>query len=455
MTVMERTSLPLYVAARGLLDGVALFNALCSLLTLFILYRLAFAKSRTIKPTPYVWLIVIMTICQMFYDFTILLLLECSAQKAFSPTQVTQCVSFTYFISVFFGTASAGWSNVLSLVVCYIIAMRKKVNFTRVLPIAAFFIFGLGFVIGTIEAYYYAISPSNPHFVSTFHGYNTIRILQVVISITAVAAILLNFYWSKNNKSTSSVKTSETAFNAMVVLAKRLLLYPLVMACARIPVSFYQYKYNESIARYDPRTFTAGQTTAVFFYILFVPIAGFGNLVVFLIVQNGAYDILMSDLYACVGKKYVTQREIKEEMFRNSSIQNASSKSSKYSRHEQDRDSELHGSKESHTSTSSDDKDPPATTTTTPASVDTKIKRATILSPPTTQQANTTSFQQQSFLDKRDEEELVDEIVGSSSPSTEKIDDDHIPNPLALAALEVGAAGEGKKNSDLTEVRRL
>jgi hypothetical protein len=253
----------------------------CSMLTLWIIYRMN-------RINGYLKLIIALTVSQLCYDFSIVLVLF-----NWSP------IVFLYIaIRSMSGLWATFVTNILSFVVLYtvwtssVIDLAKNIRY--ILP--TFFIPATLYGIIAPYVIFYS-SDSVAHIVTSI--YYWIRVASIIFNICSYLAMVyklnqidsLSCFSSQSSTLPSRLKVAQSPLWA---LAHRLKYYPIVQIITRLPVAIHEYSFG-----HDYNYPTDGSLRAklsLLAYVLFLPAAGLGFFLVFITVCPGAAQQLKFDL---------------------------------------------------------------------------------------------------------------------------------------------------------------
>lgn len=255
------------------------------------------------KSNGYIMMIAAMTAAQLIYDSSIFLFNNPAGDYLYAQV----------FLGISAGTATAFWSLTIGCVLTYVIVSRKYYDIEIHFPKMFFSILIASCLLGAVNMMY-LMQGNLERFAEAFEAFNYVRITIILLNI-----IIIVYAWYY----IQSIVTSKTrAKNPIHILARRLIMYPVVQIISRLPVTIYQLSFHESLESYakddDPSTI---KTFWFFFSTITVPSAGIGNFLVFLIVQPEAKSIvkhfiryLLSSYCCCIyGQEAFIDSE-KEEM---------------------------------------------------------------------------------------------------------------------------------------------
>lgn len=273
-------------------------NTLASLLTLYAIWLLP--KS---YHNGYLTMILFMTISQTLYDASLLFY-----NTPEGSTGYNELLDTCYYLGILFGTNSALWTSIISGVTSYVIWTRRYIAVQDNMTYFNIFNFFLSFVIAT--SFIVAHVRGNEYSQTvTFAIYNYARLLIIVFDVLAVNSIFIVLK-SLQHKNSTNDSEIDTSYYPMYILAKRLMLYPVVQTLSRIPVTIYQLHYNETISEYPIQSNPSAFKTALL-YIGFccTPMSGIGNCIVFFTMQKGAWKVLKEKVWCSSNTGLSAQEE--------------------------------------------------------------------------------------------------------------------------------------------------
>ena len=250
----------------------------------------------------YLRLIYSLTIMQCMYDIG-LLLVPLYWVATFNELNV--------FLCTLGGIATALWSNVISLVVVYIVSSMKTFDIERRFVAIAFIVTAIALTAATgAAATVYdsndTVSPQKQAAHDIFFKlYYWLRFISIIVNVVAylVVSRKLSVMGFDANGQHKSVKPgARNAVHPVTVLADRLKWYPIVQAVSRLGASWYEYNYGDSVTSYKSSSDTL-HDVALMFYAVFTPLAGVGYFIIFILMQRDAYEvfqrIMRASCFAC------------------------------------------------------------------------------------------------------------------------------------------------------------
>ncbi len=253
-----------------------------------------------------------MTLMQGMYDFA---LIPFCGDNSSSDEDWNRCRSSQIGIGIFTGISSAACTNVISVLICYVIYFRKRSYFKRSTIYLMIMVPGITLgILGFIYFYRWQSGliqeedtlKSAAEFNLILSIYDYWRLVQVVINVVA-GVLILYILWSIEVVCTGKFRSrSGSAHGAhakakgtypMFLLAMRLIWYPVAQSVTRFGASWYQFANNETITGYPTLVHTIDDPTVLtaqlFVYVFLVPSCGIAYFLIFLKMQRGAVDELL------------------------------------------------------------------------------------------------------------------------------------------------------------------
>ncbi len=258
-----------------LLLALALFSIICTITTLWLIYDMK-------RRNGYLLLIWNLTISQFMYDLPFFML-------PFYKNRV--CEDVMNFMFIFAGMAVALWTNVISLVLYYIVEYLQSFDIYGYYPIFAGCIFIPSCVLASLAIVYYG---KYNHFELIYYW---IRIASILFNLIIHAMISYKLQVMAQPVSSSTVAIAPKD-DPVRVLASRIKYYPIVQIVSRAGAAWYEFAYGFTSDSYSKRDMSPTQTISLYFYGICVPTAGIGYFIVFLIVQPAAYQHLKTKLHS-------------------------------------------------------------------------------------------------------------------------------------------------------------
>lgn len=285
-----------FVAA-SIITVLATSSLFASTLTIKLLYAINMWNG-------YMILVYNLTVCQAIFDASFYFLIGFR-----NPI----CLGLFRFLTIFSGSAVTLWTNVISTVICYIVAYRKSFNLAEYMNTFNISIVITSLLLSVAEAILYASRGSDMDFTadSIYYWFRLVSIVVNIINhliITYHLQVLTAGYYQvhkgsiSNSNPTSNIpifilltsffrKTAVKA-NPLEILSSRLKYYPLVQIFSRLGASWWEFQYGFRPNSFDSGSFTPEKTVSFYMYAICNPSAGLGYFLVFLIVQPLAYEKL-------------------------------------------------------------------------------------------------------------------------------------------------------------------
>ena len=259
---------------RVLLDVNSCVNAAASLVILWLIHGLR------LRVRGYVLLIYSMTVCQFVFDLSLVMLFECD------PTN-SDCLNSCFFLASSFGIASQAWSLCVAMIVAYIVASRRRFPIDKWYGLMFFLIASSSIAVGTIRL----LASTTPDFGVTvkqsIYIYDSMRYIEILVNFSVVLLIFSHL---------RGMNYHELQDNAVYQLARKLLLYPAVQLLSRIGSTQYEDIYG-TVFPTDNEGWDKQSIQAIL-YAALTPLGGFLSMLIFLVVQPGAYRLLRATV-AC------------------------------------------------------------------------------------------------------------------------------------------------------------
>ena len=264
----------------AILNVLTAFNVLCSLLTLWVVWK------GIPKVTTYIKLIVLLTIYQLGFDLGLFIF-------NFATDEQDKTVIFAgaaqIFVGAFFGICCALFSLVVGVVLSIIVIRRMYFDLAKHLNLIHIVIVTIGLSISIPLCIYYCYGMLEEVHVG-LEIYDAVRVFVIGSNV-----LILTFTYVRSMSGTfKSYKV-----NPVKVLMKRLALYPAVQVICRLPVQIYQTKYNRPMISYFAQTHPSPTEVGLFISsIATVGFGGFGNMIVFMLVQPEAQSYIKGRVVA-------------------------------------------------------------------------------------------------------------------------------------------------------------
>jgi len=251
------------LAAGVLLVVSAFLSFLCSLLTLRLIYVMKTWNG-------YILLIVSLSLAQLLYDLGFLLI------PLVSLVNITGLLTF---ISCFAGLMASFWTNVISLIVLYIVLRLSTVDIIKNYVYFALPIITVTLILAILDIFYTeAINIL----------YFALRAISIVVNIFVYVAVR----WKLSRM--SSYRTDDIAIprkkrDPIFCLAERLKYYPLAQIGCRIGSCIWELAYGHFRNNYSmPLPLNTKGQICLYFYVATNPLAGVFFFLIFLRLQPAA-----------------------------------------------------------------------------------------------------------------------------------------------------------------------
>ena len=277
----------LYVDVQYLSNAVAIFNTIFSFLVVYLIFCLHINKN------IYQTIIIALTFTQLVYDLSFTLTNTCSYIT--NVNQSLLCFQIQTFITLTSGFAAGLWTNFLSVVVMLIVVRRRSFVMRRKMKLTGAVITLISSAVGGWACYFY-FNP--PQYTIAFVSYTWLRLVQIIVNAIIFCVIV---------RELRGMRITEASHSPIYVLSTRLALYPLIQVVSRFGPSWYNLQYSQSVSKYPTHVPAPDltQTVSLFFAVIFQPSAGFGYFMVYIIMQQGAYQELLRQICLLIGRKYV------------------------------------------------------------------------------------------------------------------------------------------------------
>ncbi len=262
-----------YNAAMYIFDFNSAINVLASLLNLMLIWYMR--RNGSLKMNLYLTFVFLMTIHQLLYDTALLLDISCVSQE--NPTKT--CYGLYAALSTLGGIGAAVWSMLIIGVTAFVVEFgRQPTDYEKYLVsfLSQSFIFGWT-IFCTVTSTNYAEDPNDYNKAMIY--YTNCRL--VIIGITILLMMLM--YYRMRQFTQGMDQTQSPLYH----LTRRLIFYPVVQVLSRLGQAPYVLIYQSAKAG------TSGSALFWFYvYVISAPMAGIGDFLIFLLMQNGAKENL-------------------------------------------------------------------------------------------------------------------------------------------------------------------
>lgn len=268
--------------AIAILLAVAIFSAMCSFLTLRILYLLN-------KWNSYVNIITCLTVAQMGYELSILMVPL--------PHSITTAAFYISIRSVC-GLTVTFITNLISITVLYTVKYMKAINLAKHEKTIAVIIMVPSLIIGITVGV--TVHLENFVFFISSTIYYWTRIGSILFNIVAYITISYEINQRFSQKGD---------LDPVNVLATRMKYYPVAQVISRLGVAWYEAVYGHGY--YYSNDMSLQEKTALFLYVSTLPLAGVGYFLIFIHISPGAMACWRGDLASCFKYNYLTPMAVK------------------------------------------------------------------------------------------------------------------------------------------------
>lgn len=273
-----------------------IIGILCSLLTLWIIYRMG-------RINGYIKLLLLLTISQLLYDLSIVLV-------------VWNVLFITYFyiaLRSLSGLCVTLITNVLSFVVVYTVYTSKVIDLAKNIRYIIPSIFIPSILYGILVPYaIFNFSGLTTNIITSIYYWT--RVVSIIFNMVAYLAMIIKLnqidikWFTSTSNNNSTIKQIKSPLWA---LAHRFKYYPIVQIITRLPVAIHELSYGHD---YDyPTDGSIREKISLLFYVIALPAAGFGYFLVFITVCPGAFKQFQSDLKILL--YYITFQFLFESLF--------------------------------------------------------------------------------------------------------------------------------------------
>lgn len=254
-------------------------GVLSSLLTLWIIYRMG-------RINGYIKLLLILTISQLFYDISILLVIwRILIIKYIYLALRSICGLCVTFIT-----------NILSFVVVYTVITSRVIDLAKNIRFILPFVFIPSTIYGIVVPY--AIFNMSDHNIERISAvYYWTRVASIVFNIASYIAMIIKLNQIDTNwflSSTSNPNVKQQVKSPLWALAHRFKYYPIVQILTRLPVAIHEYNYGHDY--HYPSDGSIRDKISLLLYVIALPLAGLGYFLVFVTVCPGAFQQFVNDL---------------------------------------------------------------------------------------------------------------------------------------------------------------
>lgn len=306
-------------------------NAACALLTLGIIYLVL--KKGVAKWNGFISIFIAMTCYQFTFDLSSIVTPHTCEKYGVSSLGDT-CFAISKYLNTAGSLGLLLWSNLLIFTVSYVVFTRNAFNIQKYFTPIAILVFITTFVIGVLIANAYLVQAKYENRKSEYCTLETFRVIFIIMSVCVnvfiISAMFIHIL-RINEFSFASPKSIRTSWkrarqSPVFILALRLSLYSLIQTIARFPSTLMQLNWNDGFkfsnsCTGDPdellsESYSSKWFLAVFFLDpLLSVIGGIGDLIIYLIMQNGAKDVFFAALLGLFGIKYEPTSSRKKSIY--------------------------------------------------------------------------------------------------------------------------------------------
>ena len=271
-----------------LLVTSAFLSFVCSLLTLRLIYVMKTWNG-------YILLIVSLSVAQLLYDLGFLLIPVMS---------LVNIEGLLNFISCFGGLMASFWTNVISLIVLYIVLRLNAVDIIKNYTYFAVPIITVTLIIGILNTIYTK---------DIDILYFILRAISIIINIIVYVAVK----WKLNRMSHNAPYDStipRKKRDPIICLAERLKYYPIAQIVSRVGAWVWESAYGHFQDNYEiPLPLDAKGQFCLYFYCSTNPLAGVFFFMIFLKLQPAAKSFFWCNwwkLFLCYDKDKLDQSSL-------------------------------------------------------------------------------------------------------------------------------------------------
>ncbi len=196
---------------------IPLLSLLLSPITMLILYFIFSFRS------GYGILLIHLTFSQIIYDFTFLL---------YAGYQNVYCMNLINFMAIFGGTSTAMWSNIISVVVVFVVLYGRTLDIKPNLPYITAGVMSFTLPLSILEVVFY-YDPYREYIVNEIYYYW--RLISIFFNFLVYCVISYKMHQLES-------KTGEISrMNPLKTLVSRFKYYPLFQSLFRAGASWYEF----------------------------------------------------------------------------------------------------------------------------------------------------------------------------------------------------------------------
>ena len=272
--VPNMSNRPKFDLAMNILTWGVSLNVAASIITILLIFFMR--RNGTLKVNLYVKCVLLMTLYQGIYDYALLPV----DGRCGAPSGKHFCTAFYTFCFVVPGYGAALWSIMLLIAALFTVEMGRKPTYREEIGAFVFVhVLMFSYFWPITRAGYYA-STDMQAFVDQIIIYDISRLVLIGISFL----VMFRFYFVFLKMSVPNERKRSPLYHLIL----KLIFYPLVQCMCRLAPTPYDMGYHSTMADF-PENAGALQTFLVYLEVIFLPTAGIGAFIVFLLMQRGTY----------------------------------------------------------------------------------------------------------------------------------------------------------------------
>ena len=262
----------------------SVIGAIASSLTIFLIYYMKLWSG-------HILLVLSMSVTQLVYDITF-----CPSDVDLGNVEANLIVNILNFSG---GISVAIFSNIMALVIFYIIQYKKSVdifkNYKWFCLLVSIFV-SVVIILYTIATYDHSDIYLSE--IASIDVYNSFRLASIAVNFLICGLSYYSIY-----KISQAIGTKSIQEEAVCTLAIRMQYYPFIQALSRSGLTWYIYAYGFN---FNPINVTKLQFIVQILSAILAPSASIGYFIIFLIMQPKAYTQFQSFFrYFCFIKEKV------------------------------------------------------------------------------------------------------------------------------------------------------
>ena len=264
---------PRFSVALTVFIVIVIINILASVITLILMIRMW--KFGSLKVNLYVKCVMLMTICQLLYDASLIpIIFTCAAS-----TERRVCTGISSIGFSVGGSGAAIWSIIILASAVYTIEWQRKPSShdqKKIFVVVTLILIGYGIP-------YYIAGYNAASDIVAFGDYlvafNYLRLALIGVSFLFMARMFYLLYQKTLQK--------ERFDSPLYHLCRKLIFYPIVQCVTRLGTTPYDILYHSTFSLF-PENAGSLQTFLCYLEVVLAPSAGMGAFFVFLYMQTGA-----------------------------------------------------------------------------------------------------------------------------------------------------------------------